>query len=139
MSEIYTELSPSFTTADTIGPVRISFAGDELSVEFAVFRSPIQKIVFRDARAFSWSGWEGTSPLISPDRIYQVSGSSFLEPWLSFSSNGLRFTHFKLGFNAEAKYLDVIATRVEEEPNQPLQRNASTGSVSSFESPARRG
>jgi hypothetical protein len=27
----------------------------------------------------------------------------------------------------------------EEEPNQPLQRNASTGSASNFESPARRG
>jgi len=27
----------------------------------------------------------------------------------------------------------------EKEPNQPLQRNASTGSVSNFESPARRG
>jgi hypothetical protein len=30
-------------------------------------------------------------------------------------------------------------TRGKKEPNQPLQRNASTGSVSNFESPARRG
>jgi hypothetical protein len=28
---------------------------------------------------------------------------------------------------------------MKEEPNQPLQRNALTGSVSNFESPARRG
>jgi NAD/NADP transhydrogenase beta subunit len=29
--------------------------------------------------------------------------------------------------------------KAKKEPNQPLQRNASTGSVSNFESPARRG
>jgi hypothetical protein len=36
---------------------------------------------------------------------------------------------------AEAEFLE----RKKNEANQPLQRNASTGSVSSFESPARRG
>ena len=39
----------------------------------------------------------------------------------------------------DAKLGVYLRAIVEEEPNQPLQRNASTGSVSNFESPARRG
>lgn len=119
MSEVYSELSATFTTADTISPVRISFSGDQLELEFAVFGTPSQRIVFHDVRAFSWDGWENTSPTISPDRIYQVTGSRFLAPWEQFSVGELRFRHFKLGFNAEGKYLDVIATRMEEKkPDQ---------------------
>ncbi len=49
-------------------------------------------------------------------------------------SNGL----FKLAGYFIAKELHRLCVE-KKEPNQPLQRNASTGSVSSFESPARRG
>jgi hypothetical protein len=34
---------------------------------------------------------------------------------------------------------NAVRLKMKKEPNQPLQRNASTGSVSNFESPARRG
>lgn len=128
MSEVYSELFTTFTTADTVGPVRMSFLGDRLEVEFAVFGSPIQRIVFHDVRAFAWVGWEGTSSTISPDRVYQVRGSSFLAPWERFAVGELSFAHFKLGFNAEGKYLDVVATRMEEKtPNQPPQPTSLTG------------
>ena len=129
MSEVYSELSTNFTTADTVGPVHISFSGDQLEVEFAVYGTPKQRVVFHDVRAFAWTGWEDTSPAISPDRIYQVVGSRFLEPYVVST---LRFIHFKLGFNAEGKYLDVVATRMEEKmPNQspepmPLKRHGSS-------------
>jgi hypothetical protein len=113
MSAVYSELETTFTTADTVGPVSISFSGAELTVTFANFRTPVQTVMFYDVRAFSWSGWDGTSPEISPDRIYVVSGSSFLAPWIEFSASGDQFVHFKLGFNAEGKYLDVIARRME--------------------------
>ena len=42
----------------------------------------------------------------------------------------------------EAKYYALVSEyliAVEKEPNQPLQRNASTGSASNLKSPARRG
>lgn len=113
MSEVYTELDTQFTTADTVGPVSISYLGGKLSVTFANFRTPIQTIVFHDTRAFSWNGWDGTSAEISPDRIYQVTGSALLAPWLRFSVRDAPFLHFKLGFNAEGKFLDVVATRMD--------------------------
>lgn len=69
MSEEYSEVSPSFTTADTMGPVRMSFSADRLEVEFEVYGTPTQRIVFHDVRAFSWAGWEDTATAISPDRI----------------------------------------------------------------------
>ncbi|HEX2852312.1 MAG TPA: hypothetical protein VHO24_03660, partial [Opitutaceae bacterium] len=113
MTEAYTELSTDFTTADTEGPVSINFSGDRLELSFTNFRTPIQRVAYHDVRALSWIGWEDTSPAISPDRIYQVRGSRFLAPWERFSVGEVRFVHFKLGFNAQAKYLDVIATRME--------------------------
>jgi hypothetical protein len=39
----------------------------------------------------------------------------------------------------EVMWDELITALEKEEPNQPIQRNASTGSVSIFESPARRG
>ena len=113
MAEIYTELSTTFTTADTEGPVTITFRENALTVEFSNFRNAGQKVVFHDTRAFSWSGWDGTSEKLSPDRVYQVDGSALLAPWIGFAVQKRPFLHFQLGFNAEGKYLDVIATRME--------------------------
>ncbi len=113
MAEIYTELTTTFTTADTEGPVTITFRANTVTVEFSNFRTPAQKVVLHDARAFSWIGWEGTSEKLSPDRIYRVDGSDLLIPWSSFAVKERPFLHFKLGFNAEGKFLDVIATRME--------------------------
>ncbi len=123
MPETYSELATAFTTADTVGSVEIAFVNSQLHVRFAVYGSPSQEIVFYDVRAFSWSGWEDTSPSISPDRVYSVSDSKFLAPWESCAVSQTRFTHFKLGFNAEAKYLDVIATRMEEKMADPAGTN----------------
>jgi len=121
MPEAYTLLSTAFATADTVGPVSISFSRDKLVLEFANFSTPVRRVVFHDVRAFSWTGWDDASPEASPDGIYQVTGSRFLAPWERFSVGDLRFVHFKLGFNAEAKFLDIVATRMEENPpNQAL-------------------
>ena len=120
MPETYSELSTAFTTADTIGPVEIAFVSGQLHVMFTVYGSPVQEIVLYDVRAFSWSGWEDTSPAISPDRVYSVSGSRFLAHWESCAVGKFRFMHFKLGFNAEGRYLDVIATRMEEKEADPI-------------------
>jgi hypothetical protein len=111
--EVYTELPTSFTTADTEGPVSIQFAGDELTVTFANFRTPLQTVVFHDVRAFSWTGWDDAPVAARPDSVYQLTGSAFLAPWERFSVGDLRFVHFKLGFNAEGKFLDIVATRME--------------------------
>jgi hypothetical protein len=119
MPEVFTELATSFTTADTEGPVTMWFSGDELVLEFANFGTPPQRIAFNDVRAFSWSGWENAPPEAFPDRIYRVTGTRFLAPWEKFSVRELRFAHFKLGFNAEGKFLDVVATGMENRtPNQ---------------------
>jgi hypothetical protein len=113
MAEIYTELRTEFTTTDTEGPISIKFTGQQLYVTFGNFRGPVQTIAFHDVRVFSWNGWDDASPEANPDRIYQVTGSSFLAPWEHFSVGQLKFLHFKLGFNAEGKFLDVVATRME--------------------------
>ena len=112
MNETYTELATPFTTADTVGPVSVGYSGGKLTVTFANFRTPIQTIVFRDTRTFSWTGWDD-APEAIPDRIYQVANSGFLAPWERFSVGGAPFLHFKLGFNAEGKFLDVVATKME--------------------------
>ncbi|MGC4072038.1 MAG: hypothetical protein QM760_05890 [Nibricoccus sp.] len=54
---------------------------------------------------------------------------------------GREFSWFALGAIISLGFAiySVIAASKKKEPNQPLQRNASTGSVSNFESPARRG
>ena len=39
----------------------------------------------------------------------------------------------------ENKHPGISKSEVQKEPNQPIQRNASTGSVSNFQPPARRG
>lgn len=110
MSESYIELSPPFTTADTEGPVRLSFDGSCLVAEFSNYKTSTQRLVFSDVRSFAWTGWEGTPTGISPDRIYEVKDSKMLAGFAGFLVGELSFRHFKLGFNAEAKYLDVIAT-----------------------------
>jgi hypothetical protein len=112
MREVYKKLATSFTTADTEGPVSINFDGKELVVTFTNFRTPIQKVVFYDARAFSWTGWEDVSPEAEYDGVCEVTGSMFLEPWERFSVQGFPFVHFKLGFNACGMFLDVVATRM---------------------------
>jgi hypothetical protein len=113
MAETYTELETTFTTADTEGHVAMILRENMLKIEFSNFRTPIQTVIFHHVRAFTWTGWEGTSEKISPDRIYQVAGSELLAPFTRFAVNGAPFLHFKLGFNAEAKFLDVVSTRME--------------------------
>lgn len=114
MSEVYIELPAPFTTADTIGPVSISYSGDKLAVTFANYGTPVKTVVFHDVRAFSWTGWDDASPEASPDRVYRVEGSAFLAPWLRFSVGGVLFLHFKLGFVSEGKFLDIVVTRMEQ-------------------------
>ena len=113
MTEGYTELDTLFTTADTVGPVSMHFSGSELSVTFANFQTPMQTVIFHDVRVFTWTGWNDASADTSPDRVYQVTGSVLLAPWERFSVGNLPYLHFKLGFNAEGKFLDVVATRMD--------------------------
>ncbi len=47
--------------------------------------------------------------------------------------------HDRFGGSLIEEVLERGSTRIQKEPNQSLQRNASTGSASNFESPARRG
>ena len=113
MSEVCTELATAFTTADTIGPVTVRYDGHQLVVSFANYGTPIQEVTFIDVRAFSWSGWDDAPAGAEFDGVCEVTGSRFLDPWTRFAVDGLPFRHFKFGFNAEAKFLDVIATRME--------------------------
>lgn len=121
MAETYEELSTGFSTADTLGSIRICLNSDVLNVDFESSDGKRRRVIFSDVRAFAWNGWEGTSADISPDRIYQVGGSTFLAPWESFSVDGKRFVHYKLGFNAEGKYLDIIATSMSEVESSPSE------------------
>ncbi len=89
------------------------FANDELVVEFSNFNTSVQRTIFYDVRAFSWTEWDNASTDAKPDRIYQVTGSQLLLPWSEFSIGELPFIHLKLGFNAQSKFLDVITTRME--------------------------
>lgn len=113
MAEVYTEIATSFTTADTTSPVSLAYDGRELIVSFTNYGTPLQVIVFSDVRAFAWTGWDDAPAEAAYDRVCEVTGSAFLAPWESFVVASLQFRHFKLGFNAEAKFLDVIATRME--------------------------
>ena len=128
MIEVSAELLTPFTTADTIGPVSVSYSGDKLAVTFANHGTPVQTVEFSDVRAFSWTGWDDVPAEASPDRVYRVEGSAFLAPWQRFSVGGAPFIHFKLGFVSEGKFLDVVATRMEQKPaNQSLQPTAPSG------------
>ena len=69
----------------------------------------------------------GLDPAIASRAREQVYGREF--SWLALGSV------IAVGL---AIY-SLIAGAKKKEPNQPLQRNASTGPVSNFESPARRG
>ena len=113
MAEVYTELTTSFTTADTTSPVSLAYDGRELVVSFTNHSTPVQRVVFSDVRAFSWVGWDDAPAGAAFDGACEVVGSQFLSPWERFSVGNLPFRHFKLGFNAEGKFLDVIATRME--------------------------
>ncbi|MBL9200424.1 MAG: hypothetical protein JNL39_07950 [Opitutaceae bacterium] len=119
MGEVYIELPTAFTTADTVGPILMSFSGDKLTVTFANFRTPLHTVIFRNVRAFYWYGWESTSPEARPDRVYEVRDSEFLAPWTRFCVERTPFRHFKLGFNAEGKFLDVVATHLDHVPPAP--------------------
>jgi hypothetical protein len=116
MSELHTELTTSFTTADTEGAVSIQFSGATLSVTFSNFRTSPQIVTFHHAREFSWTGWEHASSDAKPDSVYEVTGSALLAPFLRFAVEGRPFRHFRLGFNAEGKFLDVIAIEMEYKP-----------------------
>jgi hypothetical protein len=113
MSEVHLELETPFTTADTEGPLVMHFSGATLSVTFSNFRTPPQTVVFHYAREFSWTGWDHASADAKPDSVYEITGSALLAPFTRFAAGGLRFRHFRLGFNAEGKFLDVIATGME--------------------------
>ena len=113
MPETHTELETLFTTADTEGPISIHFSDQTLSITFANFRTPPQTVVFHHAREFSWTGWEQASADARPDSVYEVTGSAFLAPFMRFAVEGRPFRHFRLGFNVEGKFLDVIATDME--------------------------
>lgn len=113
MPEVHSELETSFTTADTEGPVEIHFSSGTLAVTFFNFRTPPQTVLFHHAREFSWTGWDHASQEAKPDSVYEVTGSKLLAPFERFAVEGRRFRHFRLGFNAEAKFLDVIATNME--------------------------
>lgn len=122
MTEAYSELSTGFSTADTVGPIAVCFSGEVLHVDFEGVDGKKRRVLFSNVRAFAWSGWDATSPDASPDRIYQVRGSSLLAPWENVRVGEQRFVHYKLGFNAEGKYLDVVATSMcQKEPIQPAQ------------------
>jgi hypothetical protein len=113
MIEQYTELDATFTTADTEGDVLISYQGDVLTVSFRSFGTPLQIVRFLDARVFCWTGWEHATSDAPVDRACEVTRSSLLEPFMRFSVKEYSFRHFRLGFNAKGRYLDVIATRLE--------------------------
>ncbi len=112
MAEVYIELSTAFTTADTIGPISVMFSDEKLTVTFSNFRTPVQAVIFHNVRAFSWNGWADASSGARPDSVYEVEGSEFLAPWNRFSVRSVPFRHYKLGFNAEGKFLDVVATHM---------------------------
>ena len=59
--------------------------------------------------------------------------------WTSADHQNRAFTFYsKGGWNVSETKGEILYMK-KKKPNQPLQRNASTGSVSNFESPARRG
>ena len=132
MPEAHTELETLFTTADTEGPISINFSEQTLSITFTNFRTPPQTLVFYHAREFSWTGWAHASADAKPDRVYEVTGSAFLAPFTTFAVEGRPFRHFRLGFNAVGKFLDVIATDMEtKRANQAPEPTAPSGRGSS--------
>ena len=113
MPEHYEQISREFTTADTEGPVVIKFEGDKLTVEFRNFRTPLQRVVFSDVRAFSWTDWNNAPTGARPDEVYRVTGSTLLAPFERSAVGEKPFAHYKLGFCAEGKWLDVVATTMQ--------------------------
>ena len=87
--------------------------------------------------------YDGEIAAVSEEKYSGKTGIlSFAAYW---DSTG-RFTRYRMILVSKDK-VEITYTHIDSEvlvrkgkkPNQPLQRNASTGSVSSFESPARRG
>jgi len=75
-----------------------------------------------------------TEPLLSDRPMSEVRGGTYsrkgpISGWGSFTIGGIVMLISACSYYASVK----------KRPNQPLQRNASTGPVSNFESPARRG
>ena len=120
--------------------LKLSYEGDDLIGSFQDWREEVT--VFRCSRviAFRWQLIEHLREGERPDDTYEILHSEWIREHREKGMIGSAQTarHFKLNFNAIG-CLEVICAEVKKEPNQSLQRNASTGSVSSFESPARRG
>ena len=117
MPETQSELQTSFSTADTDGPLSVNFSGETLSITFTYFKGLARTVVFHQTREFSWTDWQLAPANTKWDSIYEVTGSALLSTYTGFAAEGRPFRHFRLGFNAQGKFLDVIATEMELQKN----------------------
>jgi len=120
MSEVYKEITTAFSTADTESPVELNFKANRLIARFLDWQRHEVQIEFSDVVALRWDDNYLPSITISPDRVYEVENSEWIAALQENGGLGSseQHIHLKLGFNDEGKFLDVIATQMNEAPNK---------------------
>ena len=117
MSQRFIEIQTSFSTADTESGISLKYEERKLAVSFRSWKAEPTVVKFYDVPAFKWDESWSNFTALAPDRVYRVEESEWLNRWkqesLISESDGL--IHFRLGFNAEGMFLDVIASRLEHE------------------------
>ena len=112
MQEQFVEKYLGVHTADA-ERVEIAFANGNLQVRYLDWQEQPRELVMPQTLAFRWQDDEdGSAP--RDDTTYEVTGSTWLKTQLERSapSDGDRFRHYKLCFNA-CGTLDVICHAIE--------------------------
>jgi len=115
MATKYIEVDTSFSTADTEPGISLVYIDRKLTLTFSSWRSEPTVVVFYDVPAFRWDESWSSYTDIAPERVYRVEESEWLERWKRevLVSDSESYVHFRLGFNAEGMFLDIIASRME--------------------------
>ena len=112
MSVRYIELNLPFSIGDTEGQAELQFKDSQLLVTYRQVAGNEVRLAFDHVLAFRWDDIYLSSVEASPDRIYQLEESPWLQALQDRLDPSRPHTHFRLYFISQGVALDVVSTGI---------------------------